>query len=206
VTGEPYAAYERLIADMDAAGARYRLIDHAPEGRTELVSALRGHDVSQAAKCLIVMVKIGKKQTRYVLAVVPGDARLDLQAVKALLGGTYVAFAGTEKAEELAGSVSGTVLPFSYDPRLELVADPSLLDQPELYFNAARLDRSVALATDDYVRLAAPRLAPVTSDEAPVTSDEAPMTSDEAPMTGDGAAVMGDKPPVTSNEAAVTSS
>ncbi|MFB4278972.1 MULTISPECIES: YbaK/prolyl-tRNA synthetase associated domain-containing protein [unclassified Nonomuraea] len=162
MTGEPNAAYERLIADMDAAGARYRVIDHAPEGRTELVSALRGHDVAQAAKCLIVMVKVGKKQTRHVLAVVPGDARLDLQAVKALLDGTYVAFAGKEKAEELAGSVSGTVLPFSYDSRLELVADPSLLDRPELYFNAARLDRSVALATDDYVRLAAPRMADIT--------------------------------------------
>jgi Ala-tRNA(Pro) deacylase len=163
VSGDEHAAYERLIADMDAAGARYRLIEHAPEGRTDEVSALRGHDPAQAAKCLIVMVKVGKKQTRHVLAVVPGDARLDLQAVKALLEGTYVAFAAKEKAEELAGSVSGTVLPFSYDPRLELVADPSLLDQPELYFNAGRLDRSVALVTDDYVRLAEPRLASITS-------------------------------------------
>ncbi|GAA3614312.1 hypothetical protein GCM10022419_119330 [Nonomuraea rosea] len=163
MSGDEHAAYERLIADMDAAGARYRLIEHAPEGRTDEVSALRGHDPAQAAKCLIVMVKVGKKQTRHVLAVVPGDARLDLQAVKALLEGTYVAFAAKEKAEELAGSVSGTVLPFSYDPRLELVADPSLLDQPELYFNAGRLDRSVALVTDDYVRLAEPRLASITS-------------------------------------------
>jgi Ala-tRNA(Pro) deacylase len=154
--------YERLMSDLEAAGARYRLIDHPPEGRTDLVSALRGHDVAQAAKCLIVMVKVGKKQTRHVLAVVPGDARLDLQAVKALLEGTYVAFAGKDKAEELAGSVSGTVLPFSYHPRLELIADPVLLALPELFFNAARLDRSFALATDDYVRLAAPRIAPIT--------------------------------------------
>ncbi|WP_246090383.1 YbaK/prolyl-tRNA synthetase associated domain-containing protein [Nonomuraea deserti] len=164
MTGEPNAAYDRLIADMDTAKARYRLIDHAPEGRTEEVSVLRGNDVAQAAKCLIVMVKVGKKQTRHVLAVVPGDARLDLQAVKALHDGTYVAFAGKDKAEELAGSVSGTVLPFSFDPRLELVADPALLEQPEIYFNAARLDRSMALATDDYVRLAGPRLAPITAD------------------------------------------
>ncbi|WP_067539048.1 YbaK/EbsC family protein [Nocardia crassostreae] len=157
--------YDRLISDLDAAGARYRLIDHAPEGRTELVSALRGHDVSQAAKCLIVMVKIGKKQTRHVLAVVPGHARVDLQAVKALHEGTYVAFASQDKAEALAGSVSGTVLPVSYHPDLELVADPALLDLPELYFNAARLDRSIALATEDYVRLATPRIAAITAAE-----------------------------------------
>ncbi|GIJ43985.1 hypothetical protein Val02_08710 [Virgisporangium aliadipatigenens] len=153
--------YDRLVAELDAADAKYRLIEHAPEGRTEEVSALRGHDVAHAAKCLIVMVKVGKKQTRHVLAVVPGDARLDLSRVKDLLAGTYVAFAAKERAEELAGSVSGTVLPFSYDPRLELVADPALLRAPELYFNAARLDRSVALATEDYVRLAAPRVAPI---------------------------------------------
>jgi Ala-tRNA(Pro) deacylase len=156
--------YERLITDLEASGARYRLIDHAPEGRTELVSALRGHDVAQAAKCLVVMVKIGKKQTRYVLAVVPGDARLDLAAVKALLGASYVAFAGTSQAEQLAGSVSGTVLPFSYDERLELIADPALLDRGELYFNAGRLDRSVALASQDYLRLARPRLARIIAD------------------------------------------
>ncbi|MCP9950666.1 YbaK/EbsC family protein [Actinomadura madurae] len=155
--------YERLIADLHAAGARYRLIDHPPEGRTEVVSEMRGHDVAHAAKCLVVMVKVGKKQSRYVLAVVPGDARLDLQAVKALLDGTYVAFAGRDRAEELAGSVSGTVLPFSYNPRLEVVADPALLQAPELFFNAARLDRSIALATDDYLRLASPRIAPITA-------------------------------------------
>jgi Ala-tRNA(Pro) deacylase len=176
VAGEPEAgtgtvlpgqAYERLIRDLDTAGARYRVLDHEPEGRTELVSALRGHDVAQAAKCLIVMVKIGKKQTRYVLAVVPGDARLDLEALRFLLCGTYAGFAGTAKAEELAGSQIGTVLPFSYHPQLELIADPSLLALPELYFNAARLDRSIALATSDYVRLADPRVEQIITGPAP---------------------------------------
>jgi Ala-tRNA(Pro) deacylase len=90
---------------------------------------------------------------------VPGDARLDLAAVKALLGASYVAFADADQAEQLAGSVTGTVLPFSYDERLELIADPALLDRDELYFNAGRLDRSVALATQDYLRLAGPRIA-----------------------------------------------
>ena len=160
MTGD--TVYDRLIADLDAAGARYKLIDHEPQGQTDLASALRGNPVEQAAKCLVVMVKIGKKQTRYVLAVVPGDARLDLGAVKALLGGTYVSFASPAKAEELAGSVVGTVLPFSYHPDLRLVADPRLLAFPELYFNAGRLDRSIALATEDYVRVARPAVERIT--------------------------------------------
>jgi len=39
--------------------------------------------------------------------------------------------------------------------------DPAVLRLPELYFNAARLDRSIAMATDDYARLAAPRVAAI---------------------------------------------
>jgi Ala-tRNA(Pro) deacylase len=93
-----------------------------------------------------------------VLAVIPGNARVDLAAVTTLFGGTCAALADHKKAEELAGSVMGTVMPFSYHPQLELVADQALLSAPELYFNAARLDRSVALATEDYLRLADPRI------------------------------------------------
>ncbi len=150
--------YERLIALLDQHEVQYRLIEHAPEGRTELVSAMRGNTLSQAAKCIILIVKIGKKITRYILAVVPGDAKVDLQAVKALLKGTYVAFASSDIAERLAGSVAGTILPFSFNTELELVVDPALLENDEIYFNAARLDRSLILRTSDYVALTKPRL------------------------------------------------
>jgi Ala-tRNA(Pro) deacylase len=150
--------YTRLLALLDQQGIPYRLIDHAPEGRTELVSAMRGNTLSQAAKCIILMVKLGKKVTRYILAVVPGDARVDLPTVKTLMQGTYVAFASSKIAERLAGSVTGTILPFSFNPELDVVVDPSLLENEEIYFNAARLDRSMALKTRDYVTVAKPRL------------------------------------------------
>ncbi|WP_020386641.1 YbaK/EbsC family protein [Kribbella catacumbae] len=158
-----YPAYERLIGELDALGARYRVIEHEPEGQTELVSGLRGNELKAAAKCIVVMVKLGKKKSHYVLAVVPGDARVDLNGIKELLGGSYVAFADKARAEELAGSVSGTVLPVSYHEQLELIVDPKLLEVPELFFNAARLDRSLALVTEDYVRLAQPRIESITS-------------------------------------------
>lgn len=135
------------------------VIEHAPEGRTEVVSTLRGNSpLAAAAKCLILMIKIGKRTTRYVLGVVPGDARIDLVAVKRLFDGTYVAFADAQRAEELGGSLTGTILPMSFHPGLDLIVDPSLLEQPDLYFNAGRLDRSLALDSGDYVRLVNPRL------------------------------------------------
>ena len=150
--------YSRLISYLDEHGAHYRLIDHPPEGRTELVSPMRGNVLSQAAKCIIMILKIGKKATKYILAVVPGDARVNLNAVKALMSGTYVSFASRDVAEQLAGSVAGTVLPFAFSSQLELIVDPAVLENDEIYFNAARLDRSMALAVRDYVALANPRI------------------------------------------------
>ena len=150
--------YTKLIKFLDENNAHYRLIDHKPEGRTDIVSPMRGNKLSQAAKCIVVMVKISKKEKQYVLAVVPGDAKVNLNAVKNLFEGVYVSFATPEIAEKLAGSVSGTVLPFSFNPELKLIVDPSLLEHEELFFNAARLDRSMALKTSDYKTLANPRL------------------------------------------------
>ncbi len=153
--------YDRLLALLNEYGANYRLIDHPPEGRTEAVSALRGHPPGEAAKCIVLRIKTGKKQSRYVLAVVPGGRRVDINAIKTLLGGTYAGFAEAQTAERLAASVAGTVLPFALDPELELIVDPDVLAVPTLYFNAARLDRSIALGSDDYKRIARPSVATI---------------------------------------------
>jgi hypothetical protein len=61
----------------------------------------------------------------------------------------------------LIATALGTVLPVSYHPQLELIVDPTLLQHDELYFNAARLDRSMALATADYRRFAKPLVEPI---------------------------------------------
>jgi Ala-tRNA(Pro) deacylase len=155
--------YQRLITLLDDAGASYRLIDHAAEGSTELVSAMRGNPAGWAAKCIVLVVKVDRRTTRYVLAVVPGDQRVDLGAVRALYGARYVGFCDPARAEQLAHSQPGTVLPYAFDPELELIADPRIGDVPELYFNAARLDRSVCLSTADYLRTARPRLAAIST-------------------------------------------
>ena len=152
------SVYDRLITLLDEHSASYRLMDHAPEGRTDLVSQLRGNELSQAAKCMIIMVKVGKKEKHYVLAVLPGDAKVDMAAVKALYKGDYTNFASQDVAEKLTGMVAGTILPFSFNPELELIVDPSLLVNEEIVFNAARLDRSMYLRASDYLAIAKPRI------------------------------------------------
>lgn len=157
-TGTDLDIYNRLITLLDDSATPYRLIDHEPEGVTDKVSALRGHPLSQAAKCIILRVKVDRRTTRHILAVVPGDRRVDLDAVRALYSARYVGFTDAATAESLAHAVPGTVLPFTFDPDLELVADPEVVAQTDLYFNAARPDRSLCLAGEDYAKLARPRV------------------------------------------------
>jgi Ala-tRNA(Pro) deacylase len=151
-------AYARLISLLAENGVPHRGIDHAPEGQTDLVSAMRGHDVRLAAKCLVLIVKVGKKTTKFVLAVVPGDRKVDMKAIKQIFSATYAGFASTADAERLSGCVAGTVLPFSFSDDLPVVADSTLFDAADMYFNAGRLDRSVVIGTADYLRLQAPRV------------------------------------------------
>lgn len=163
-------SYTRLIDLLDEHEIHYRLINHEPEGRTRTVSRLRGHPLAQAAKCIVVEVHISERSSEYVLAVVPGHLMVDLEAVRVLRGGTRAALAPRAIAERLTECVTGSIVPFSFHDELELVADPSLTDHEKLYFNAGRLDRSLALQTSDYLSLAKPRIESVAA-AAPTPSD-----------------------------------
>lgn len=151
--------YSRLMDLVSAVPASHRVIDHAPEGRTDVASLLRGHPLRQAAKSIVVRVALSKKARRYVLAVVQGDQRVDLEAVRRVVGGVRAGFADRATAERLSGCVSGSIVPFSFHPDLWLIADPGILNQDEVVFNAARLDRSLALPPHVYRGLASPTVA-----------------------------------------------
>jgi len=56
-----------------------------------------------------------------------------------------------------------------------LIVDPSLLENDELYFNAARLDRSLALKTSDYIALTQPRIERIAA--SPAISSDVPLHS-----------------------------
>lgn len=150
--------HANLRALLDANGATYRVIEHEPEGRTELIARIRGNRPEQAIKSMVLQVRFGKKENRYYLANLPGDCRVDLEAVKVLCHATSAAFAVREKAEQLTGCVIGSIPPFSFNDQLLSLADPRISENEEVVFNAGRLDRSIFMKSEDYLRIAQPRL------------------------------------------------
>ncbi len=150
--------HERLVELLSQERATYRVIEHVPEGRTELIAQIRGNRLEQAIKSMVVQARYGKKDNRYYLANVPGDCRIDFEAIRSGLAADSVAFAQRQKAEALAGCVIGSIPPFSFNEDLIVLADPSILDNEEVVFNAGRLDRSIFMKMEDYLRIAKPRL------------------------------------------------
>ncbi|MDX9860699.1 MAG: YbaK/EbsC family protein [Rhodospirillales bacterium] len=153
--------HERVVELLEAGGAAFRLVDHPAEGRSEAIAKIRGNHPSQSLKAIVVTLKGGGAGERTVMAVVPGDRRLDMKALRKVMGAQKGGFAPPEAATAITGCVMGAVPPFTFWPELPLVADPAIRDNREVCFNAGRLDRSIFMDVDDYVRLANPRFAAI---------------------------------------------
>ncbi len=153
--------FDRLVALLGEAKARFRVIEHQAEGRSEKISAIRGNRPEQAAKAMVLDLHGGGAGRRRVLAILPGNRKLDFAAVAALFEARKCGFASPESAQELTGCVMGAVPPFSLNPDLDIVVDRDLLANDTLFFNAGRLDRSMELDTRDWLAVAKPRVASI---------------------------------------------
>lgn len=150
--------HSQLCGLLEREGAAFRVVEHIPEGHTELIARIRGNRLEQAIKSIVVQVRLAPKQNQYWLANVPGDRRIDLEGIRGALGAASVAFAAREKAESLTGCVIGAIPPFSFNEQLQVLADPLISNNEEVVFNAGRLDRSIFMRSADYLRIAKPRL------------------------------------------------
>lgn len=155
--------FDQLVALLSDAKARFRVIEHEAEGKSEAISAIRGNRPDQAAKAMVLDVRGGGGGRRHVLAILPGSRKLDFAAVAALFEARKCGFASPDTAQELTGCVMGAVPPFALDPALTIVVEEDLLANETLFFNAGRLDRSMELDTKDWLAVARPRIAKIAS-------------------------------------------
>lgn len=148
--------HQHLIALLNDNNARYRVIAHEAVGKCEAVSELRGTALGQGAKALVCKVK-GNGIKQPVLAVLAADGQADLSRIAQHVGGLKASLASPAEVEELTACVFGAIPPFSFHPSLRLIADPLLFSRyEEIAFNDGRLEKSIILNTEDYLRIARP--------------------------------------------------
>ncbi len=153
--------HEQLLHLLDRQGATYHVIEHEPEGRTEVIAKIRGNKIEQSIKSIVVQVRLNRKDNLYCLANVPGNCRIDFDGIKNHFQADSVAFASRDKAQELTGCAIGAIPPFSFSDQLQVLADPLIRQNEEVVFNAGRLDRSIFMRLEDYIRIAKPQFAQI---------------------------------------------
>jgi Ala-tRNA(Pro) deacylase len=150
---------ERLLSDCRAD---YRVVEHAAEGNSILVAQLRNTEIGQGAKAMVCKIRGADFS---VMTVVPGDRRVDLGKVARHFGYTKASFLPAEETVALTGCLIGAIPPFSFQEKLRLVMDSDLAARyREIAFNAGRLDKSIILATCDYLRIAQPAVAAISKE------------------------------------------
>ena len=58
--------HEQLCALLDKEGAVYRVLEHEPEGRTELIPQIRGNRIEQSINFMTLQVRLRSKR-KYLL-------------------------------------------------------------------------------------------------------------------------------------------
>lgn len=153
--------FERLQQLLTGSGASFRVVEHALEGNSERVAAVRGTKVEQGAKAMICQLK---NADFHVMTIVPGDRKVDFKKVAQYYGLSKTSLLSTEEATALTGCVIGAIPPFSFSPRPRPLVDPELFRRyRQIAFNAGRLDRSIVLDAGDYLRIAQPEQAEITA-------------------------------------------
>lgn len=144
---------QRLRVLLDESGIAYRRIDHPPTLTSEDSARLRGEPLAIGGKALLL--KVGDEFALFVLS---AARKLDNAAIRDALVVRKARFATREELREMTGLVPGCVPPFG-EPVLPfpLYADPSILEQPRIAFNAGLLTRSFVLDIGDWIAIAQPR-------------------------------------------------
>ena len=149
--------FNQLKQLLEEQNADFRVIEHPPEGKSQNVAQIRGTFEEQGAKAMLCKSK--HDPNVLVLAVLSGNKRLDFQNVASAVGIKKATLASPEEATLETGCQIGAIPPFTFSPRIQLLVDPALVEEhDEIAFNAGRLDRSIVLNTDDYLRIAKPEL------------------------------------------------
>ncbi|MDA1079172.1 MAG: hypothetical protein O2840_00555 [bacterium] len=148
----------QILEILEKNNCWHETFEHEPVRTSEEAAQLRdGYTLAQGAKAILIRVKISSTEKRFVMLVMPGDARFDSDKVKKLLGAKNIRFATEEEVLEITGGVLlGGVPPFGNLFGLEVFVDPTLLENEKIIFNAGDKSFSVGMLANDYVRLVGP--------------------------------------------------
>jgi len=134
---------------LESNGIKYEIMHHVPAGAGKDVAEIRGMDLANGGKSMLVTVD-GVTS----LFVLSGARKLCTKKIKSRFSAKKVSFANGEELKALTGLVPGCIPPFG-EPILpvKIYLDPSIEKNEIISFNAGTLTDSISMAVSDYLKV-----------------------------------------------------
>ncbi len=156
--------HTRITDLLDAAGIPYRWLIHGePVFTIEAAARQRGVLIEEMVKSILWRDRRG----HYVMACVPGAARVDPKAVQATLGSGWrrLHFASAEEILAVTGCVQGAVTPIGLPDDVPVLFDEAISRLARCNISSGDPRAGLELTAADLVRIARGRFAKIVEKE-----------------------------------------
>ena len=149
------APEETIFQFLDSHAVKYERFQHEPVYTCPKMAEYLHTNEGHIAKSMIMK----KGGGGYLLAVLPGNMKVDFARLAKLVGARSVSLAPIEEAEKIAGCTVGSVHPLGNLLNLETYFDQKLTMYDEVYFNPGSHTLSVKIGTRNLIDLVNPKIA-----------------------------------------------
>jgi prolyl-tRNA editing enzyme YbaK/EbsC (Cys-tRNA(Pro) deacylase) len=153
----PFPLYHAIMALLRERGIPHEHYEHEHVHGSEDAAKIRGTTLEEAAKAIVLSTKGG----RIIMCVVSGHRRIDLKALKAIIGEKNISLASPDAVLTAIGCPIGSVPPFGNlcSPAIPVYCDADVLAREHLVFSAGSHFHSVRMTSADWVSLVQPVVA-----------------------------------------------
>lgn len=150
--------YEEIVKLLRSKAVHFEELLHEPVYTSEQAAAVRGLQMHAGAKSLLL-----KAGDEFVLAVLPGDRKLDSKKLREYLGVKELRFAKPEEVKEVMGCEIGACYPFGEIAGVRMIVDPSLSENEIISFNPGVHNKSIKIGWEDYSKVTNPKISDISS-------------------------------------------
>ena len=118
---------QRAIDALEASGLDFEITRHGRVGSLAEAAAARGVEPRDIVKSLVVR----RGEGDFLFVLVPGDREISWPLLRSLLGVNRLSMPDKEVAKDVTGYERGTITPFGSTTAWPVVADASLVGDPE---------------------------------------------------------------------------
>lgn len=157
---------------LEGAGVKFKVIEPGPTYTAQETAAAAHVPGHAFTKCVVVSA-----DDRLVLLALPAPHIVDMELLRKRLGSANLRLATENEISDLFPDCEvGAIPPFAPGPELSLYADEGLLENNEISFKVGSHKEIARLRSEDYVRLASPRVLDFAVEPEPAVRVQPPST------------------------------